>query len=224
MAERYAAEGYKITQSVEINGIEIVIADNPQAEKPYMMTRRSLDEAFGAEDHLIPVYSSDYLEILQEFIKCQSAYLDNLSLDRVYRGSAVTDAPLGAGDCVPKGMDTDLKGQVIALKADILLPEYRACSHQLLLATGGFGCSPTARGRAVYGTNLYSGEDERWDRGDILGVVAENTLPGWAHEKLAKLREPREKESVIAKIREAKENPAPAQKEPRQSKSHDPEL
>lgn len=224
MAERYAADGYKIIQSVEIDGMEIVIADNPQAEKPYMMTRRSLDKAFGAEDYLIPVYSDDYVGVLREFIKSQSSYADNLSLDRVYRGSAVADAPLGAGDCVPNGMDADLKGQVIALQSDILLPEYRACSHQLLLATGGFGCSPTARGRAVYGTNLYSGQDERWDRGDILGVVAENTLPGWAHEKLAKLREPREKESVIAKIREAKESPAPARKEPRQDKSRDPEL
>jgi hypothetical protein len=156
------------------------------------------------------VYSSDYLEILREFIKCQSTYLDNLSLDRIYRGSAVADSPLTYEDCVPRGMDTDLKGKVVALRADALLPKYRACSHQLMQATGRFGCSPTSRGNAVFSVNLYSGAHERWERSDILGVVRDDALPGWAHEKLARQREPQAKESVIAKIREAKENPAPA--------------
>lgn len=135
----------------------------------------------------------------------------------------IEDAHLEAGDCVPGGMDTDLKGKVIAIKADILLPEYRACSHQLLLATGGFGCSPGARGRAVFGTNIYSGEQERWDRSDILGVIAENTLPGWAHEKLERLREPREKESVVEKIRESKKNPSPVALPQKKHINHGPE-
>ena len=124
------------------------------------------------------------------------------ALDQTHRGAAVADAPLNAGDCVPGGMDMDLKDHVVALKAEILRPEYRACSHQLVLATGGFGCSPESSGRAVYTTNLYSGEKERWDRSDILGVIAENTLPAWAREKLAALREASEKEFVLAKLRE----------------------
>lgn len=226
MAEdRFITDGYKIVQSVEIDGMEIAIGANPDADKPYMMARRSVNEVFGAEKHLIPVYGSDYVDIFREFVQCQTAYLDNLSLDRVYRGSAMADAPLEAGDCVPGGMDMDLEGKVVALKAGILRPEYRTCSHQLMLATGGFGCSPSARGRAVYGTNIYSGEDERWDRSDILGVIAEDALPGWAHEKLARLREPKEKESVVAKIREAKNNPAsPREVGARPAKSHEPEI
>ena len=227
MAEdRFITDGYKIVQSVEIDGMEIAIGANPDANKPYMMARRSLNEPFGVEKHLIPVYGSDYVDIFQEFVKCQSIYLDNRSLERVYRGSAAADAPLEARDCVPGGVDMDLDGKVVALKVGILRPEYRACSHQLMLARGGFGCSPGARGRAVYGTNLYSGEDERWDRSDILGVIAEDTLPGWAHEKLSKLREPREKASVMAQIREAKANTAPAREKP-QGKKHNksgPEL
>ena len=57
--DRFAADGYKITQSVEIDGMEIVIAENPAAELPYMTWRRSVNEAFGAESHLLPVYSDD---------------------------------------------------------------------------------------------------------------------------------------------------------------------
>lgn len=222
--DRFAADGYKIIQSVEINGMEIVIAENPAAEKPYLAWRRSLDEAFGAESHMLPLYSSDYLEALKGFILSQSACVDSLSLERLYRGSAVADAPLAIGDCVPGGMDADLKGKVVAIKADALRPEYRARSHQLTLATGGFGCSPGSRGSAVYGTNIYSGEQDRWDRRDILGVVRDDALPGWVHEKLPRLREPRERESLLAKVREAKSSPSPAENEPRQKKSHEPEL
>lgn len=218
-------DGYRIIQSVEIYGMEIAVAENPDAEQPYLMARRSVNEAFGAEKHLIPVYSSDYLQVMQAFVQCQSQYLDNLELARVYRGSATADAPLEARDCLPDGMDMDLEGKVVALKASILRPEYRACSHQLMLATGGFGCSPSARGRTVFATNLYSGEHERWNRGDILGVVAEDTLPGWAHEKLARLREPRQKESVIARIREAKNSPSSSQDDTaRPPKNHEPEI
>lgn len=223
--DRFAADGYKILQSVEIGGMEIVIAENREAEKPYLAWRRSVNEPFGAESHLLPMYSGDYVDILRAFIQSQSACVDNLSLERTYRGSPVVDAPLGAGDCVPGGMDVDLKGRVVALRPDILLPEYRAASHQLFLAQGGFGCSPEARGRSIFGTNLYSGEQERWNRGDILGVVAETTLPGWAYEKLERLREPREKESVLAKLREAKNNPAtPKAEEARQKKPREPEI
>lgn len=222
--DRFAADGYKIIQSVEIDGMEIVVAETPAAEKPYLSWRRSRTEAFGAESHLLPVYSDNYVDILREFIHSQSVCIDNISLSQVYRGSAVADAPLCAGDCVPGGLDQDLKGQVVALRADVLLPEYRACSHQLILASGGFGCSPTSRGNAVFGVNIYSGEQERWNRTDILGIVAEPTLPGWAHEKLSRLREPQEKESVLAKIRESKSNPPAPKEGPQQKKNHDPEL
>lgn len=222
--DRFAADEYKIIQSVEIGGMEIVIAENPAAEKPYLTWRRSLDEAFGTESHMLPLYSDDYLDALRNFIHSQSACVDSLSLERLYRGSAVTDAPLDSEDCVPGGMDADLRGKVVAIKAEALMPEYRACSHQLTLAMGGFGCSPGSRGSAVYGTNIYSGEQDRWDRSDILGVVRDEALPGWAHEKLSRLREPRERESLLAKVREAKNSPAPAENEPQQKKSHKPEL
>lgn len=200
--EKRMIDGYEIMQSVIIDGMEIIIGENPNAKEQYIMWRRSLGESFGAESHLIPLFSNDYLKTLRDFIHCQSVYADNLGTDRIYRGSLVTDSALDSKDCVEGGMDSDLKGKVVAIRADALSPEYRARSHQLMLVTGGFGCSPGARGRVVYGTNIYSGTQERWDRTDILGVVAESNLPGWAPEKLAALRKPADKESVIDRIRE----------------------
>jgi hypothetical protein len=217
--------GYEIIQSVEIGGMEVVVAENPDAERPYMAWRRSLGQPFGAESYMLPTYSGDYLEVLREFIRAQSVCADNLGLDRAYRGGPLDDYPLTCGDCVPGGMEDDIKGKVVAVRAESLSPEYRARSHQAMLVTGGFGCSPEARGRAVFGVNVYSGEQERWDRADILGVISEATLPAWAHEKLAVLRKPAEKESVIEKIREAKaaakaEQPA----KPKPHKKSGPEL
>lgn len=54
---------------------------------------------------------------------------------------------------------------------DILKPEYRSRPYQLWLATGGFGCSPTARGRRVFATNLYDGEQGSFYRQDFSGIL-----------------------------------------------------
>ena len=121
------------------------------------------------------------------------------------RDPAKDDLPIGISDCVPGGMDADIKGKIVAIRLEALLPEYHANRHRLMLTTGGFGCTPDARGRAVFGVNLHSGVHERWNRPDILGVVKDSVLPEWAREKLAALQAPAEKESVLDKIRSARE-------------------
>ncbi len=115
------------------------------------------------------------------------------------------DLPIDISDCVPGGMNADIKGKVVAIRLDSLRPEYHASRHQIILATSGFGCAPDARGRAVFGVNLHSSVHERWNRPDILGVVKESVLPEWAREKLAALQTTAEKESVLDKIRSARE-------------------
>ncbi|MDR1070811.1 MAG: hypothetical protein LBL37_08540 [Gracilibacteraceae bacterium] len=174
--------------------------------------------------------TGDYLKAMREFTRRIGVSIDGLELDRVHRGSPLTEHPLSAGDCVPGGMAADLTGKVVVIRAEVLAPEYRLRSHQMMLAMRGFGCAPNASGRAVFCTNLYSGEKARWNRSDIAGVIAEDTLPEWARDKLAVLRGggetekfaskevPAEKpESTLAKIREAKRQP----KQPRKAKARD---
>ena len=86
-----------------------------------------------------------------------------------------------------------------------------------MLAEGGFGCAPNARGQSVFCKELYSGESVRWARADILGVIDEALIPTWAKEKLAKLREPAPRESVVEKIRAAK---PVREQEPKAPKNH----
>ena len=60
--------------------------------------------------------------------------------------------------------------------------------NQLWYSEGGFGCSPTASGRAVYATCLGDGEQTRWNRADFIGVLKEEFLPDWAREKLTEIQ------------------------------------
>ena len=82
----------------------------------------------------------------------------------------------------------ELKGKVLVMKPSTLKESYWSQENQLWVATSGFGCSPSAVGRAVYATCLGDGEDNvRWNREDFLGVLKDELLPDWAREQLDKL-------------------------------------
>jgi hypothetical protein len=217
--ENRIVDGYKVIHSVVIGGAEEIVSGNSDAVKNlYRLYQCRRDKPLG--EYRIVFESGDYLKAMREFIRRIGVSLDRLGLDRVYRGSSPTDHPLSTGDCVPGGMDTDLTGKVVAVRPEALAPEYRAPPYQLALATGGFGCAPNARGRAVYCAELYSGEQTRWNRQDILGVVDERSLPRWAREKLSALRKTEQRESALAQIREAKSKPSAPRKPKAERKSH----
>lgn len=82
----------------------------------------------------------------------------------------------------------ELEGKVLVMSPYTLKESYWAPENQLWLATGGFGCRPTATGRAVYATCLGDGEQCRWNREDFIGVLREEHLPDWARDSLEQLQ------------------------------------
>lgn len=83
----------------------------------------------------------------------------------------------------------ELEGKVLVMKPSTLKESYWSPDNQLWVATGGFGCSPNAAGRAVYATCLGDGEENvRWNREDFFGVLKEGLLPDWAREQLEKFQ------------------------------------
>jgi hypothetical protein len=76
--------------------------------------------------------------------------------------------------CTSNDYSQSIENKVVVIRPECLLPEYR-----------------TARGRAVYTVNLYSGKEARWNREDILGVLKPEFLPDWAAEKLKQVCEKR---------------------------------
>lgn len=121
-----------------------------------------------------------------QFVVDSHPGLLNIFVNEVRRGWQ-TLGLFDKGHCTGKNEDYTCK--ILVLKPTILKDEYKTPDFQLFLAEGGFGCSPTARGRKVYGRFLKDGEETHYDRQDFLGVLKDEHLPEWAREKLAQLQE-----------------------------------
>jgi hypothetical protein len=109
--------------------------------------------------------------VLDGFIQEARAVYESLGL---YDGS----------HCQSDREHADYNGKVLVLDSTLLQDKYKTPGDQLVLAQGGFGCSPTASGRRVYGVFLKDGEDCQHYRSDFLGLLKDEMLPDWASEKL----------------------------------------
>lgn len=87
----------------------------------------------------------------------------------------------------PKEEPQDYTGKVLVVSPHWLKDQYKTPEFQLFYAESGFGCSPTASGRKVFGQFLYDGEQTHLDRGDFIGILKEELLPEWAQEKLTEI-------------------------------------
>ncbi len=101
----------------------------------------------------------------------------------------------GPEHCVGRCQEQDYTGKVLILSSNTLRESCWEPRNQLWYGEGGFGCSPTANGCAVYATCLGDGEQTRWDCADFTGVLDEQYLPDWATEKLEELRGPKQIQS-----------------------------
>ena len=86
----------------------------------------------------------------------------------------------------------DITDKVIVLSPKCLKEEYWSPENQLWLATGGFGCEPDKIGRAVYATCLFDGEQTRWNRHNVIGVIKPELMPAWAEERLKEIQQKNE--------------------------------
>ena len=68
----------------------------------------------------------------------------------------------------------DLTGKIIVLREGILKSQYDKSENYFYRATGGFGCCPTALGRAVFTRNMFDNMDERWSRSDFVGWISDD--------------------------------------------------
>lgn len=89
------------------------------------------------------------------------------------------------------------KGKLLIIRAEILKEEFRTLENQLFLASGGFGCDPTASGRKVFGSFLSDGEQTHFYRSDFVGIIADEHIPEWAKEKLERLASQSEEQKTV---------------------------
>ena len=90
-----------------------------------------------------------------------------------------------AADCIETGYDCSLQGKVIVLSRQALRSDYR---NQLFFCSGGNGANPNPIGRSVFLTSLSDGENYRFFRSDVLGVLKPELLPESAKLHLSQIR------------------------------------
>ena len=79
--------------------------------------------------------------------------------------------------------ETKLEGKLLIREVNSFKEEFREAKYQLVLTTGGFGCSPDARGNAIFVTECHNDNHEsyRMNRCDnqILGIATEDAISEW---------------------------------------------
>ncbi len=174
--------GYSEHISVRLGTETFVIATNTYAEYPYMVYTVSRAQG-DSEVNKDCVAGDDYLDVFHLFVTRLAMHLEFLDAESALQQNGHT--MLTAADCIPDGLKQDLKGELIVIKPECLLPEYQTALYQLRLGVGGFGCNPDARGSAVICQNLIDRGVSRFERSDIAGIIDPAKTPQWALDKLS---------------------------------------
>ena len=193
--EKRMAGDYVIIHAFHIGDREIVLGENPSGVdgERYMC-------AFCQSNGLMAGYtevmvSNDYPELVKLFGERVAEQAEKTRIDlNGPKIQGIHNTPITAEGCEVIGHQHDLRGKIVVIKPEVLRPEYRRATCQLHLCNGGFGASPNSRGSACSCTELYSGKTSRFERSDILGVIAPENLPKWAKHYLECIQQERQAE------------------------------
>ncbi len=105
--------------------------------------------------------------------------------------------------CIPTD-NLDFENKIMVLNPTGIKDEYKTPDFQLFLAQGGFGCSPTASGRQVYGRFLADGEYTHFDRSRFIGQLKPELVPDWAKEKAKEFQKPSIKKQLAEAPKQTK--------------------
>lgn len=192
-------EGYEITQAVQIGDKEVVFGENEKAELPYFCGFYRSNDIMGEYSECMA--GDDYVEMMELF--ADRAKQQCTQVREEQKKVSVPREKITEQMCIPLFQCENLEGRIMAVRLEILRPEYRSCEHQLIYVTGGNGARSGALGTACFGINVYSDEHCRWERYDFIGEVKPECLPQWTKEKVMELqqKENKEKEVLMKEVR-----------------------
>ena len=181
---------YTELSSFRIGKYEIGLFENQKAPKDEQFLCGFI-ESNGIMERLIDGMVSDsYADIATVYGERIAEKAEEVQKELEHIGKNVgDDSELTAKDCLPTTYKDDLEGKIIVVRGDILRPEYKRASNQLLLCTGGSGSKPNPYGRSCYAVYLYDARETVYYRQDILGVMPEDKLPEWAKKGLEAIRQ-----------------------------------
>jgi hypothetical protein len=185
--EKRMVDSYEIKHAIHIGDKEVLFGvDDTNTQTPYMVCSCTQDNPLGVDQYFNATGSTDYLEMMTEFISRVTTQIEAIKAERDV--ISVPLEPFTAEHCAPNDYRESIENKVVVIRPERLRPEYRTVNNQLVLAMGGFGSYANSRGRAVYTVNLYSGKEDRWNREDILGPIKDTCMPDWAKERLHQIQ------------------------------------
>jgi len=175
-----ADTGYEVLQAVEIGKREVLLAENINATDGnfYMKAEYHYNGIIGEYDGI--VYSSDFITIINQFTEAIDRHAAEVRLE--IEKADIMPRPIAPDDCYPNDYDTDITGEIVAVKAEALRPEYRRGDMQLVFVTHGGGALANPRSTSVFCYHLTDGKQARYDRYQIQGRIKE--IPEWARRQL----------------------------------------
>ena len=195
--EKRMAGAYTIFQSFHIGDQEIVMGERQDAPKGEQYMCAFCEYVANYTRCTQMMISDNYPEIVELYgQRIMEQAQKTRAETRKPKIQGIDETPLKAKDCRPITHDDNIKNKVVIIRPDVLRREYCSATNQIMLCTGGFGASPHSRGTACYCVNLYTGEEYRYERQDILGTLSQKWLPEWARNGLTEYRQKQEDEKA----------------------------
>lgn len=202
MEEKRMVGDYTVLNSMYIGHKEIILGENPKAESGERYLCCYAERVLFYDQYLEAVVSDDFAEIVKLYGERMTRAADEIMKESEKVASEIgLNDEITAKDCKAVSVDDAIEDKVIVIRGNVLRPEFRHASHQLMLCTGGFGAQKNARGRTCYCISIYSGKQTSFYRSDVLGVMDKRSLPEWAKIGLQNAIEIRENEKSHPKER-----------------------
>jgi len=197
MSEKRMISDYEVIASQKIGEDEVILA-----EKHGTVLNEKYLCCFAYQNGIAEFYKDalvgdNYAEMMKVYGERIASSADKVLTEQEKEENTVgKELEITRENCEPFTYEDNLENKVIVIDANVLKPEYRRATHQLMLCTGGFGSHPNARGRTCYCISLYDGHRTQFWRQDVIGTMSEEKLPTWAKDGLSKAIEIREADNI----------------------------
>lgn len=178
---------YAVKNEVFIGNRRYLFAVHTDEKEPQRFLKCQCydDELF--RHYVNAVTSNDFVECMKLYLADISAAVEKVEKDRAAIGLEDISCLKGS-DLLSASRDKNIEGKVVAIGEKWLCDGFKDISHQLYFVKGGNGAQSNSRGNACFSINLYTGEDTRIERYEVLGEVPEDKIPEFAKEHLANAR------------------------------------
>lgn len=178
---------YAVKNEVFIGNRRYLFAVHTDEKEPQRFLKCQCydDELF--RHYVNAVTSNDFVECMKLYLADISAAVEKVEKDRAAIGLDDISCLKGS-DLLSASRDKNIEGKVVAIGEKWLCDGFKDISHQLYFVKGGNGAQSNSRGNACFSINLYTGEDTRIERYEVLGEVPEDKIPEFAKEHLANAR------------------------------------